>query len=97
LLAAPADAGELKGRIEELAARAWRHPILPPVPPHLQACGFPANHATIGADRFPDSTGTTEHAAAAHVSVAAGKLFGSAWDRGAIREICTMCATGNAP
>jgi hypothetical protein len=26
LLAAPADAGELKGRIEELAARAWRHP-----------------------------------------------------------------------
>ncbi len=26
LLAAPADAGELKSRIEELAARAWRHP-----------------------------------------------------------------------
>jgi putative transposase len=26
LLAAPADAGELKGRIEELAARAWKHP-----------------------------------------------------------------------
>ena len=26
LLASPADAGELKGRIEELAARAWRHP-----------------------------------------------------------------------
>ena len=26
LLAAPADEGELKARIEELAARAWRHP-----------------------------------------------------------------------
>jgi hypothetical protein len=29
-------------------------------PPHLRACGLPANHARIGGDRFLDSTGKRE-------------------------------------